>query len=88
MLILTQIKANVLRWDHTLHRVSKRFQKVLVMLSLWRPVLKSVLTAAALIGALALLTVASRAADPLPSWNDGPAKQSIISFVERVTSPG
>jgi hypothetical protein len=28
------------------------------------------------------------AADPLPSWNDGPAKQSIITFVEKVTTPG
>ena len=41
--------------------------------------------------ALALATVmcalgnVARAADPLPSWNDGPSKQSIISFVERVT---
>ena len=29
-----------------------------------------------------------RAADPLPSWNPGPAKQSIITFVEKVTTPG
>ncbi|WP_354116134.1 HAD family hydrolase [Bradyrhizobium sp. LA7.1] len=43
---------------------------------------------AALIGALAFATVASQAADPLPSWNDGPAKQSIINFVEKVTKPG
>jgi phosphoserine phosphatase len=28
------------------------------------------------------------AADPLPSWNDGPAKQSIISFVEKETKEG
>jgi len=28
------------------------------------------------------------AADPLPSWNDGPAKQSIITFVEKVTTEG
>ena len=38
--------------------------------------------------ALAFTTVASQAADPLPSWNDGPAKQSIIAFVEKVTKPG
>jgi len=43
---------------------------------------------AALIGALVFTTVASRAADPLPSWNDGPAKQSIIAFVEKITNPG
>lgn len=28
------------------------------------------------------------AADPLPSWNDGAAKTSIIAFVERVTKEG
>jgi len=27
------------------------------------------------------------AEDTLPSWNDGPAKQSIITFVEQVTDP-
>ena len=26
--------------------------------------------------------------DPLPSWNDGPAKQAIIAFVEKVTTTG
>ena len=31
---------------------------------------------------------AALAADPLPSWNDGPAKQSIFSFVEKVTTEG
>ena len=34
------------------------------------------------------LSSAAFAADPLPSWNDGPAKQSIITFVEKVTTPG
>ena len=38
--------------------------------------------------ALQLLTAAAYAADPLPSWNAGPAKQSIILFVEKVTKPG
>lgn len=42
---------------------------------------------------MAILIVAvtcqlARAADPLPSWNDGRAKQSIISFVEKVTKDG
>jgi hypothetical protein len=27
------------------------------------------------------------AADPLPAWNEGPAKQSIVAFVEKVTNP-
>ena len=38
--------------------------------------------------ALLLLTNAAFAADPLPSWNDGPTKQAIISFVEKVTKEG
>jgi len=37
---------------------------------------------------LALLATPLLADDPLPSWNDGPAKQSIIAFVEKVTHPG
>jgi haloacid dehalogenase-like hydrolase len=45
-----------------------------------------VLVIAALV-ALGFTTVASQAADPLPSWNDGPAKQSIVAFVEKVTNP-
>jgi hypothetical protein len=38
--------------------------------------------------ALLLVTNVAFAADPLPSWNDGKAKQSIIGFVEKVTKPG
>src|SRR5262249_16105779 len=30
----------------------------------------------------------AQAADPLPSWNDGHAKRSIVEFVETVTKPG
>ena len=45
------------------------------------------LIATALVGALAITATIARAADPLPSWNDGPAKQSIITFVEKVTKP-
>jgi len=44
--------------------------------------------AIALGAAVAFTTAIARAADPLPSWNDGPAKQSIITFVEKVTKPG
>jgi hypothetical protein len=41
-------------------------------------------------GLASSLAAAASAAtpDPLPSWNDGPAKQSIVHFVERVTKPG
>jgi haloacid dehalogenase-like hydrolase len=52
-----------------------------------RKALNAVFMTAALF-ALGFTTVASQAADPLPSWNDGPAKQSIIAFVERVSKPG
>jgi len=31
---------------------------------------------------------AAPSADPLPSWNDGQARQSILDFVARVTKPG
>ena len=35
----------------------------------------------------ALLFATHVAADPLPSWNDTPAKAQIIAFVQRVTDP-
>ncbi len=38
--------------------------------------------------AVLALTLRARADDPLPSWNDGVAKQSIVEFVEKVTKPG
>jgi haloacid dehalogenase-like hydrolase len=60
----------------------------MLMLHSWRTALKPIVLAATLIGTLAFATVASQAADPLPSWNDGPAKQSIINFVEKVTKLG
>jgi hypothetical protein len=43
---------------------------------------------AALACALASFTTTTPAADPLPSWNDGPAKQAIVEFVTKVTTPG
>jgi phosphoglycolate phosphatase-like HAD superfamily hydrolase len=46
------------------------------------------LTAAALMCVLTLATVVARAADALPSWNDGAAKQSIMDFVKRVATKG
>jgi phosphoglycolate phosphatase-like HAD superfamily hydrolase len=38
--------------------------------------------------ALVLAAVPARAADPLPSWNDGPAKKALLDFVSRVTREG
>ncbi len=42
------------------------------------------------IGVVLVLLAASaaQAADPLPSWNDGPAKQAILGFVAEVTKQG
>ena len=45
------------------------------------------LFALSLVVVLGLATVIARAADLLPSWNDGQEKQSTISFVEKVTTP-
>ena len=33
-------------------------------------------------------TASAQPADPLPSWNDGPAKQAILDFVRATTEPG
>jgi phosphoglycolate phosphatase-like HAD superfamily hydrolase len=54
------------------------------------------LLAAALVCALAFTATITQAADPstsrgtgpLPSWNDGKAKQSIVAFVDKVTKKG
>lgn len=50
------------------------------------------LTRRAATGAMALLllvaTVAQAQPDPLPSWNDGPAKQAIVEFVQTTTTQG
>jgi hypothetical protein len=43
------------------------------------------LITAALACALGFTSTITRAADPLPSWNDGRAKQSIVEFVAKVT---
>jgi len=41
-----------------------------------------------LIAAVAFTAAIVRAADPLPSWNDGAAKKSITEFVAKVTTTG
>ena len=46
------------------------------------------LLAAALVGALIFTTTIAHAQEPLPSWNDGPTKQSITDFVAKVTKEG
>ena len=37
--------------------------------------------------AAVLLAVSAQAADPLPSWTDGPARKAILAFVESTTTP-
>lgn len=39
------------------------------------------------VAALAAGFAAAQGADPLPSWNDGPAKARIVAFVKAVTDP-
>ena len=41
-----------------------------------------------LVAAGAFARVAAAQGDPLPSWNDGPAKRRILDFVSRTTTPG
>jgi len=41
-----------------------------------------------LFGILLLAGIAHAQGDPLPSWNDGPAKQAIVQFVKDVTTAG
>jgi phosphoglycolate phosphatase-like HAD superfamily hydrolase len=43
---------------------------------------------AAVVLALAAATARAQTADPLPSWNDGPAKARIVAFVRAVTDQG
>src|SRR4029450_7264457 len=44
--------------------------------------------AAALFCAVAFTATTARAADPLPLWNDGAAKQYIVQLVHKVTKEG
>ncbi len=53
-----------------------------------RTVRLSALIVCMLLGAFLTTTVQAQPTDPLPSWNAGPAKQSILNFVKRVTTPG
>ncbi len=49
---------------------------------------RSLVCAVLAVLALAAASAPARAADPLPSWNGGAAKQSIMEFVGRVTQEG
>ena len=45
-------------------------------------------TMAAAVLCVLAVTTSAQAADPLPSWNDGTSKQSILTFVSKVTKVG
>jgi phosphoglycolate phosphatase-like HAD superfamily hydrolase len=49
---------------------------------------RQTLLAAALVGVVAFTSTSTQAQDPLASWNDGPARQSIVEFVAKVTKEG
>jgi phosphoglycolate phosphatase-like HAD superfamily hydrolase len=50
--------------------------------------MNSIRSAFSLIAIIFVGTITSRAQDPLPSWNDGPAKQAIMDFVRDTTEDG
>lgn len=50
--------------------------------------MKRKLTAVMMLVFWLVISSLATAADPLPSWNEGRAKQSIFDFVQRVTQPG
>jgi phosphoglycolate phosphatase-like HAD superfamily hydrolase len=56
------------------------------MQAFWQQLRVKALVALALL--FAATTAALAADDPLPSWNDGAAKASIIAFVDKVTTDG
>jgi phosphoserine phosphatase len=53
-----------------------------------KTIFQKTILAATLVGVMAFTTINLRAQDPLPSWNDGAAKKSIVEFVTKVTTPG
>ena len=53
-----------------------------------KPTVKFFYVLAAMLGLLGPGLIAAQAADPLPSWTDGKTKQSIVTFVQQVTTPG
>ena len=54
--------------------------------SIVRPRMMSPVLALLLVGVV--FAAQATAAEPLPSWNDGPARKAILEFVERTTTPG
>ena len=46
------------------------------------------IVAVTLLCGLVATTAFAQSTDPLPSWNEGPTKQSIMAFVAKVTRAG
>ena len=46
---------------------------------------RRILVAVTLLAPLAWCVATNAADDPLPSWNDGPAKQAVLDFVRAAT---
>src|SRR6266498_5075650 len=53
-----------------------------------RPVLSMVAGVLVLAASLTLAAQVLAQTDPLPSWNDGPAKKAIVEFVQATTTHG
>jgi len=53
-----------------------------------RPILLGFAHLLAVLACLATSVPAFAQTDPLPSWNDGPAKQAIVAFVQATTTQG
>src|SRR6266542_998866 len=53
-----------------------------------RPVLSMVAGVLVLAASLTLAAQVLAQTDPLPSWNDGPAKKAIVEFVQATTTQG
>ena len=50
--------------------------------------MKVIFSALAILALVAGSSTNAKAQDPLPSWNDGPAKQAIVDFVRTTTENG
>lgn len=53
-----------------------------------RPLVFLIVIGALLASVAFYLVLTNSSIDPLPSWNEGPAKRSIVDYVERVTAKG
>jgi len=56
--------------------------------AMWSPRRRFLASSVALAAGLAIGSPALAQTGPLPSWNDGPAKEAIVSFVRATTTPG